>query len=597
MWPDRESDNDYLNFGEVSQLAVDILTTPAMLPVSIGVFGNWGSGKSSMLKFIEQQLAADKIDHIPVYFDAWLYQGYDDARATILEVIARELTEAARGNESLLEKTQRLVARVDGFRLMGLIAEGTALAMGIPTFGLLARTMNSAKQVVDEVRGTEDLSKKDYQEAQKVVADVKTTVSGAIKPAQSSTPPQQIDAFRKEFSEILNELKKPLIVTIDNLDRCLPVNAIHTLEAIRLFLFLPNTAFIIAADEEMIRAAVAEHFNSASERHQIDYVDKLIQVPIRVPKAGIREIRSYMFMLYASLNGLDDATLGTLRQVLEDSLQKSWQEEPITKEAALAAINQSENENLITEFELAERIAPILATSPLVQGNPRIVKRLLNVVKLRAKTAKRRKIPLDESIITKLVIFERCAGVEATAELYTLIDSELGKPKALRVLEEYDGDSFPDGLPESWSKNSTTKSFVIDWGKLVPSLKEVDLRGALYLSRETMPLGAYIAGLSPQGREALQALARTTIINSPTAQGVVSSLALKEQVLVMEGLITHFRQISDWNNQPPGFAGACLLAQHSSEAGVLLRRFVNVMNGRPIWMTSMIKDMNWYEDK
>ena len=38
----RESEKDYLNFGEVSQLAVDILNSPGMLPVSVGIFGNWG---------------------------------------------------------------------------------------------------------------------------------------------------------------------------------------------------------------------------------------------------------------------------------------------------------------------------------------------------------------------------------------------------------------------------------------------------------------------------------------------------------------------------------------------------------------------------
>jgi len=47
VWSDKESSQDYLNFGEVSQLAVDILTSPSMLPVSLDVFGNWGAGKSS----------------------------------------------------------------------------------------------------------------------------------------------------------------------------------------------------------------------------------------------------------------------------------------------------------------------------------------------------------------------------------------------------------------------------------------------------------------------------------------------------------------------------------------------------------------------
>ena len=45
MWSDKESSEDYLNFGEVSQLAVDVLTTKNMLPVSIGIFGNWGASQ------------------------------------------------------------------------------------------------------------------------------------------------------------------------------------------------------------------------------------------------------------------------------------------------------------------------------------------------------------------------------------------------------------------------------------------------------------------------------------------------------------------------------------------------------------------------
>lgn len=124
MWSDTESDKDYLNFGEVSQLAVDILIADGMLPVSVGVFGNWGAGKSSLLKLIEAKLEQDEKDWIVIKFDAWLYQGYDDARAALLEVIATALTEAADGNTSLATKTKKLLARVDGFRAMGLLAEG-----------------------------------------------------------------------------------------------------------------------------------------------------------------------------------------------------------------------------------------------------------------------------------------------------------------------------------------------------------------------------------------------------------------------------------------------------------------------------------------
>lgn len=153
------------------------------------------------------------------------------------------------------------------------------------------------------------------------------------------------------------------MVVIDNLDRCLPTNAIHTLEAIRLFLFLTNTAFVIAADEEMIRSSVADYFKGASDRHQIDYLDKLIQVPIRVPKAGVREIRSYLFMLYAIDHRLPTDKLEKLRSGLEEALQQSWKDDPITRQDALILTGESEDGDLARAFSRADRIAPVLANS------------------------------------------------------------------------------------------------------------------------------------------------------------------------------------------------------------------------------------------
>ncbi|HHK8102857.1 TPA: P-loop NTPase fold protein, partial [Serratia marcescens] len=148
MWADVESNIDYLNFGEVSSLAVDILKSENMLPVSIGIFGNWGAGKSSLLKIIEKQInQEDGKDILVVNFDAWLYQGYDDARAALLEVIATKLNEAAQGNPNLVEKTFSLFNRVDKVRALGYTLEGIALAMGIPTGGMVSKGVGAIKNI------------------------------------------------------------------------------------------------------------------------------------------------------------------------------------------------------------------------------------------------------------------------------------------------------------------------------------------------------------------------------------------------------------------------------------------------------------------
>lgn len=593
MWSDKESTEDYLNFGEVSQLAVDVLTTKNMLPVSIGIFGNWGAGKSSLLKLIEKKLKQDEKKWIVINFDSWLYQGYDDARAALLEVIATALTKAAGENESLISKTKRLLSRVDGFRAMGFLVEEAALFAGVPTGGLLSRIIGAFRNATDGIQSQEE-----YEVLSNLAKEGQQAASGLIKPEVKKSPPQQIDAFRQEYEEILKELDKPLIVVIDNLDRCLPANAIHTLEAIRLFLFLTNTAFIIAADEDMIRSSVADYFKGASQRHQIDYLDKLIQVPIRVPKAGVREIRSYLFMLYAIEHGLKGEKLTTLRDGLEKALQQSWKDEPISRQDALKMTGESEDSNLALAFARADRIAPVLANSPIIHGNPRIVKRLLNVVKMRSQIAKRRAMPLDEAIITKLVIFERCVGVDGTADLYHLVDIEQGIPQLLVQLEKADG-QIPSGAPKTWTDNSTTKAFIAQWAQLEPRLGGIDLRAAIYLSRETMPIGAYVVGLSPSGREALNALIELKNTSSPTAEGLLKALPREEQIPVMEGLISQLRRVSDWDRKPKGFSGACLLARHSADAASILIRYLQELQQgikSPAWMTAALKDEQWNKD-
>lgn len=587
MWSDVESSVDYLNFGEVSSLAVDILKSNNMLPVSIGIFGNWGAGKSSLLKIIEKQISEeDGEDILVVNFDAWLYQGYDDARAALLEVIAIKLNEAAQGDENIVKRTFNLFNRVDKVRALGLTIEGIALAHGIPTGGIVSRGLNAIKDVFNN--GINEDNYKESIDSGKEIAKI-----GLIREKEIATPPQQINLFREEYSSILKDLNKNLIVFIDNLDRCLPQNAIQTLEAIRLFLFLPKTAFVIAADEDMIRTSVSEYFKGTSARHHIDYLDKLIQVPIRVPRTGLLEIRSYLFLLHAVNAGIEEDLIEDLRLALEKSLQESWHEDPMKKEDALKVLKCEGNIELAIAFDQVDRIAPIFATSPIIHGNPRIVKRLLNIVKMRSNIAKRRKISLDENVITKLVIFERCAGEEAANALYSMIDTNKNFKKIISELESKKLDELPDSVPSVWRKDDTTSDFILKWLELEPKLSDKDLRAAVYLSRETMPAGHYVLGLSPKAREALNILVATKRKSSQAASRALKDISNEEFIPVMEGIIEHLRNITEWSSQPDGFAGAILIADNNIDAAKILKRFIAGINEQPHWMNMLIKDKTW----
>lgn len=588
MWSDTESKEDYLNFGEVSQIVTEILETEAMLPVSIGVFGNWGAGKSSLLNLIEQQIKPD--EWIIIKFDAWLYQGFDDARAALLETIASHLIQAAKDEETILQKSKNLFARINGLRLLGLMAEGVALAAGVPTFGLISKTFETAKESLDGVQN--ETESKQIVEVGKNLVD---SGKNLIKPKEKQTPPQQIDEFRKEYGEILQDLGKNLVIVIDNLDRCLPANAIQTLEAIRLFLFLNRTAFIIAADEEMIRHSVAEHYKDLSYRHQIDYLDKLIQIPIRVPKAGVLEIRAYLYMLYAIHQKIPTAKLASLRQFLETHLQQSWKSQSLNPEDVTKTIEEQHNQVLLSDFERANRIAPLLANSPNVYGNPRIVKRILNTIKMRTKIADKRQMPLDEAIITKLVIFERCVDSDVVTKFYQLVNEGEGKPELLKELENNNEQNL-----SKLSENKSIQTFITEWVKLEPKLSNVDLRAAIYLSRETILLNTYTAQLSQKAQDVLSILLVTkSKTGSQNTQTAIQGLTIDEQISVMEALIEQLRKLDNWDESPDGFIGACLLAANSEDGAKILTRFIAELRNKGVnqpWFNTRLKKETWYQE-
>ena len=465
---------------------------------------------------------------------------------------------------------------------MGLLMDGGAALAGIPTMGGIQKIMglfsggDDGELDVDDVKGAVDGAK-----------DVAKKNKGLIKDNKSFSPPKEIKEFRKAYSDLLKEFDKPLIVYVDNLDRCSPFNAISTLEAIRLFLFLPNTAFVIAADEDMIRLAVPEYHKGASQRHQTDYLDKLIQIPVHVPRPGVLEIRAYLMMLTAQDHGVTDAQLETIRCALEESLRLSWKQPQITVDELLQDHEIEKHSELRSKFVVAEQLAPLLAESTNINGNPRIVKRLLNQVKMRKKTAHRRGMQLDEKTITKLVIFERCLGTQATNKLYELIDKENGYPKVLADLENSEVEFDEINLPEEWKLDL---AFIDKWSKLPPMFTEMDLTPAAYLSRESIPMGAVNSVMSGAAQKLVEELMKQNVRVSGVNSTAITTTPKEEYMSVMDGLIENFKLIGDWTERPTGIYGAVLLAKQDDKCSLSLLTFLKSLP-RQRWLNPILKEL------
>ncbi len=582
MWSDKESKIDFLNFNETAESIKDLITEKELMPISIGVFGDWGAGKSTILELTKASLESDEQEYIQVHFDAWTFQGYDDAKAALLETIASTLVKKAADDKNLSAKAKEFAGRIDKIRLMGLLMDGGAALAGIPTMGGIQKIMGLFSGGDDD-----ELDVGDVKGAVDGAMDVAKKNKGLIKDKKSFSPPKEIKEFRKAYSDLLKEFDKPLIVYVDNLDRCSPFNAISTLEAIRLFLFLPNTAFVIAADEDMIRLAVPEYHKGASQRHQTDYLDKLIQIPVHVPRPGVLEIRAYLMMLTAQDHGVTYAQLETIRCALEESLRLSWKQPQITVDELLQDHEIEKHSELRSKFVVAEQLAPLLAESTNINGNPRIVKRLLNQVKMRKKTAHRRGMQLDEKTITKLVIFERCLGTQATNKLYELIDKENGYPKVLADLENSEVEFDEINLPEEWKLDL---AFIDKWSKLPPMFTEMDLTPAAYLSRESIPMGAVNSVMSGAAQKLVEELMKQKVRVSGVNSTAITTTPKEEYMSVMDGLIENFKLIGDWTERPTGIYGAVLLAKQDDKCSLSLLTFLKSLP-RQRWLNPILKEL------
>jgi predicted KAP-like P-loop ATPase len=561
---------------------------PDLLPMSLGVFGSWGVGKSSTLRLVGKELAKSEDKYLVINFDAWLYQDFDDARAALMSVIASELVKAA--PKSLASKAMSLFGRINKLRALGLLAEGGALAMGVPTFGLIARGLEGARDVLEGKGDSEDL-----EAIKKAGADAKGQTSGLLKDVSEKGPPEEIAAFRKEFGEVLDGLGKTLVVFIDNLDRCLPENAIHTLEAVRLFLFMPKTAFVIGADEDMIRHAVARHFKEPGEKQVTDYLDKLIQIPVRVPRLGVEEVRAYLFLLLFQSANSDPTAREKLRSFLIERLRRSWtHDQPFSIDDALESVGKKDDADLRRALDMADRMAPLLAHAVHVQGNPRIVKRLLNVVRMRASIAAKRKMPLDEAIIAKLALFERCVDTSATEALHNAINAASdGKLKFLHAIENGEPiDEHRSELPDKWQP---FLPFIVDWARLQPKLADIDLKPAVYLARETIPVRVASGAVPAAVTKAVEELLRTPTMSSRAAADAVIALKGGHETAAMEAIVTHMRKDADWSRVRADARGAVLLARASMEAAKVASRFFRDLPSAPAWLRTMLKDEAWYE--
>ena len=303
---ERSDDLEYKHAARV--LARAALYTDC--PITIGIYGNWGSGKTSLMRLMKNIVEEDGRGEnaaVAVWFNAWQYEREEHLIIPLIATIARDIKnkqeewqklslddQASEAAKKVLSSMKEGGKRVhDALRsvLYGLSMKGK---LGVPLLGEL-EISTSMKDMIERYEAvTQD-----------------TLMARSL----------YFDAFDqlRELSRNTKVKKPQIVVFIDDLDRCFPEQAVRLLESIKLVLHQPKFSFVLGIYpqiiEEFIRNKYAATYPLAAARtvsgddeklrnrmnkyldYFNEYLGKIVQVCHCLPECQPKQMSGYIHNL------------------------------------------------------------------------------------------------------------------------------------------------------------------------------------------------------------------------------------------------------------------------------------------------------------
>jgi Predicted P-loop ATPase len=529
MWPDKETNIDYLNFGYLVDLIVEIAMNRELTPSTIGLYGDWGSGKSSLMKLAQDRIEElskskkKKDDDTPktlcIEFNGWLFEGYEDTKTSLCGTILDTLADEKRFGPEVAEKAKELIKKIDFKKLIG---KGVKFGLDyLLTGGIGALTDLTLSSILNSLKDKSgSIESKDIEE---ILAKFKTEEKTRT----------EIKKFRDDFKQLLEDSKvENVVVFIDELDRCSPDTVLDVFEAMRLFLFVDGMSFIIGADERLIQYAIKTKYKEVPGNNLDigkEYLEKVIQYPVTIPQLNHAEVNQYLACL------LLEPTLS--EEEFNKFLKVVHSIEPDT-ELTVELLNEKESgitEKCKVDMALARQISSVLA--PSINGNPRQCKRFLNTLAMRLSLAKARGVELDKNILAKLMLAEYF-----NPEFFKAIT----KPDNRELFKAFEkGEALKEDNPFTVWKE---KDWVKNWMQNGTTLDDEKLEKYVYFANVKNRYGqSNLDQLSPSARKCYEYLVDGTDTNRNAALKLVDNLAPGEKAIIATEVFAIIERSSSMN--------------------------------------------------
>lgn len=285
------SDEDRLGFREVAKrIAVSLMDRASEDGLVIGLQGAWGSGKSSLLFLIRDELGKLPKDREPTVIDfrPWLIGNRDALITSLFSELSKQLDQVAldAGDATRISvaKAKKAVEALRSF-MSGLSKAGAAIevtgdASGLGPLKWVGKGIKAAGEFVGK------------------------------KPA-----PPQLSDLKDKLAKSLREVGHRFIITVDDVDRLEPAEVIEILRLVRSVVDLPNVIYLLCYDSELLAHSIEKAVGVKSGQ---SYLEKIVQLTVMVPKPESLQLRQWFSdELHLIASAKDEEELSRLKVIID----------------------------------------------------------------------------------------------------------------------------------------------------------------------------------------------------------------------------------------------------------------------------------------
>ena len=262
------SHTEEFNYDAYAKTIADVIANKDnQTPLVVGIYGAWGTGKTSLMQTVRHLLQNEQYKDAThyrrcksVWFQAWKYAKDDEILSALIETIFKAMDE-----DDFFEWTKSQVEKLTRrIKTSKIVASVTKLLTGMDV--------------------TEFFGELEYKEKLGFYTTFDRFFDDLIWTYMSWR-------FKLSASEQYDDRKGVLAIFIDDLDRCPQPRIIQVLETIKLFMDKKGCVFVIGADHEIIHSTLIDRYGKkGSER----FMDKIVQVTFKLPQIPVDSFQAYI---------------------------------------------------------------------------------------------------------------------------------------------------------------------------------------------------------------------------------------------------------------------------------------------------------------